>query len=429
VLGAGNGLGTAIAYFKDNDESIDDTAFTISALVAVTLAVLFWSFSEPLSEFWGASEAQGLIRIVSIFFPFSILAGIGNAILARDMNFRDITVVNIIATLLSTLTAIIMAYSGFGTESLIAQYVVFNTCRCAGFFAFARYWPRLDFNGARWKTILPFAYNLTTSEVMMWASSELPFVLAARSLGIEAGGVYRLYQRFCALPREIIGENLRRAAFIGMARKSPDIARSGFLWGSKLLSYTLVAVFLWMAVVAEPLTHVVLGPNFASYWQLTAVLSLGLATQTAGSMVMPYLNSQGKTGRVLLASTMRTSLVLAGAVIGLMIDDRLISMLVGSSCAMALSSVLLLAYMIAFESITFSQIRASILMPVAISSVTATAAFFIGQLVQNTGPAPLSFLAIITLIGAAFYVTFLRIAVPTDFRILKEMLGALKKRK
>lgn len=428
VLGAGNGLGTAVTYFKEEREYYDHTTFTLALLISLLMAPLCWFFSAALAQFWGAPEAESLIKIVAVFLPFSILTGVGFALLARDMNFRLITLTNIIASIFSTGTAIGMAYHGYGALSLVAQYAVFNLIKCVGFFGISGYRPRLDIDSTRLKDILPFAYKLTFSDILIWVSGEGPFVLITRILGVEAGGVQRMYQRFTALPREVIGENLRQAAFVGISGRPEDEMKAGFLWATRMLTYTLGAVFCWMAAVSEPLTELILGPRFAPYWPLTIIFSLGLVAQTISSMALPYFKAKGGTGTILVLSLLRALLIVGGTFVGLRVSNSMTGAALGIASGMALASGMFLALMLKREGILTSALMQSIFLPLLPVLGTGLAVFALSRNLYGEVSNIIN-VSLCSALGAILYILLIRLFMPADFRVLSAQIRKLAKRK
>ena len=427
ILSGGSGLGTAVTYFKDRRQDYDHTVIWAAAALGLTAGALCWVFSAALARLWGAAEAAQYIRAVALFFPLRVLAGIGYALLARDFRFRVITLINAAAAVMSACTAILMAFSGFGAWSLIGQYCVFNGLKCIGFLACSGYRPRLSITWGRLRDIFPFAYRLTLAETLMWISGEGPFVLVTWMLGVKDGGAYRIFSRFTALPREAIGANLAQAAYVGMAGNSPEAARSGFLWSTKTSAYLQGAVFCWLAALSEPLTRLLLGPQYFGHWPLAAALAIGLAAQSYGAMAMPFLKAAGRTRAVLWLSLLRTALILAGAWTGLEMTGTLIGCAWGIAAGMALASLLFLVCLTAGEGLELRELSAAVLVPCLLSCLTGGVVFALDQLFA----APLSDAVRVfasTLLGAALYGLMIRIVAPGDLAPLTAGLRGLAKR-
>lgn len=427
ILSGGSGLGTALTYFKDQRQDYDHTVVWSAAALGLMVAVLCWVFSATLARAWGAAEAEQYIRAVALFFPFSMLAGIGNALLARDFNFRIITLIKVLASVVSAVTAILLAFSGFGAWSLIAQYCVFSGLKCTGFFVLSGYRPRYNITWERLRDIFPFAYRLTLAEALMWISGEGPFILVTWSLGVKDGGAYRIFKRLADLPREAIGANLAKAAYVGMAGNSPEAARSGFLWSTKTSAYLQGALFCWLAALSEPLTRLLLGPQYFDLWPLAVALAIGLAAQSYGAMAMPFLKAAGRTRAVLWLSLLRTALILTGAWSGLELTGTLIGCAWGIAVGMALSSLLFLAFLSKDEGLQRKDLTTTVLVPLLLSSLTGGTVFGLDQQFLATFSDVTRLLAA-TLIGGVLYGLLIRVFAPDDLTPLIAGLRNLSKR-
>lgn len=421
ILSGGAGLGTAVTHFKDSRDEYDHVVVWAAALIGIAVGALVWSFSGTLTQAWGTSEAAPYIRIVALFFPFSVLAGVGYALLARDLRFQAIATINITASVLSTLTAIFMASKEMGSWSLIGQYCVFNVMKCFSFGIVSGYKPKLKVTKRGVREVFPFAYRLTLAQALIWISSEGPFVLVTSTFGVMLGGVYRLFQRFTALPREIIGENIARAGYVGMAGSTNSGALAGFFWFSKVTNYLQGAVFIWLATMAEPLTALLLGAQYERYWPLATALSGGLAAQSLSSMTIPFLKARGRTDIVLWLSVFRTAMILAGAWLGVQLFGTLIAVAIAIALAMAMASLMFLTCITALEKLCLRQLAAATLVPVLLGSLGAGLVYFIDTQVSDQ-ISNLSRVFLGTVIGAGFYALLIRVFAPKDFGVITSKL-------
>ena len=431
ILSGGSGLGTAITYFKDKREDYDHTVVWSALLLGISFAVLCWTFSATLARAWGAVEAAPYIRMVAVFFPCSVMAGVGYALLARDFSFKTITVINVIASILSATTSVSMAFSGFGAWSLIAQYSVFNGVKCIGYLSCSGYRPAWNITFGRIRDIFPFTYRLTLAEMLMWGSSEGPFILVTTKLGVPAGGAYRIFQRFTALPREAIGENLSKAAYVGMADTTAEGARAGFLWSTKTSAYLQGAVFLWLAALSEPLTKILLGSQYADQWPLASAMALGLAAQSHGNMAMPFLKAAGRTKAVLWLSLMRTTMILTGAWTGLTLTGTLLGSVSGAAVTMAMAALVFLTFVTFDQDLKFKELVDSVWRPMVFTSLTGAVAFTMDQSFADQFSGPLAEVWRVlfgSLLGATVYALLIRIFAPQDIGPLIGGLRGLRKK-
>lgn len=429
ILGGGSGLGTAVTNFKDRREDYDHTAIWTATIVGVLVSVLGAIYAPQIAASWGVPEATPHIRVVSLFFPFSFLAGVSFAFLARDMNFKTLTIVNLVASIVASVVAIWMAFAGFGAWSLIAQFIVFNIAKCVGHFYYASYRLRFSFKWDRFKDILPFAYRLTLADALMWLSAEGPFVVVSRNFGVEFGGVFRAYRRLAVLPREIIGENMARAAYAGMAGRSDAETHASFIWSTKIMGFILVPVFCWLAALAEPITRIILGPQFGDYWMVTVAFASSLILQAQSSMVIPLLKARSQTKTVVYLSAMRAAFILSGTVAGYLISGTFMGTLWGLSLGTSLGSAGFFAYCVSRKTMSPNDLRKAVVTPLALSIVTGVCAYVLSQSVMGS-VSIYSNAAIGTVFGGLLYAALVRVFAPDDFKgLLATLRGAGKKRK
>jgi succinoglycan exporter len=427
ILGGGSGLGTAVTNFKDRREAYDHTAIWTATGVGILVSILGGIYAPQIAASWGAPEAAPHIRVVSLFFPFSFLAGVSFAFLARDMNFKTLTIVNLVASILASIAAIWMAFAGYGAWSLIGQYIIFNIAKCIGHFYHASYRLRFTFNWDRFKDILPFAYRLTLADALMWASAEGPFIIVSRNFGVEFGGIFRAYRRLAVLPREIIGENMARAAYAGMAGRHDDETYTSFIWSTKIMGFILVPVFCWLAALAEPVTRIVLGPQFGDYWMVTVAFASSLILQAQSSMIIPLLKARSHTQTVVYLSAMRAVFILIGTFAGYLITHTFMGTLWGLSVGTSIGSVGFFAYCLQRKTMTVTDVRKAVVTPLILSIVTGICAYGLSQVLTDS-VSMYSNVGIATVFGGILYAALVRVFAPADFKGLVSTLRRGRKK-
>jgi teichuronic acid exporter len=118
------GFATAIVQKKEISKIDISTIFTISLLVASILYIALFFCAPFIGGYYEIPELEPAIRVSSITLFLNAIYSIQNAILEREMRFKEIFIRSLIAILVSGGVGIGLAYGGFGIWSLVAQSVV-----------------------------------------------------------------------------------------------------------------------------------------------------------------------------------------------------------------------------------------------------------------------------------------------------------------
>src|SRR5206468_2884165 len=102
-------LGAALVRRKNLTEEDKSTAFWLSAGIGTVLMLLGIVLAGPIASLYGQPRVEPLFRVISITFLVSALGLTQNALLVRDMRFRNLELRTVTATALSSGVAIGLA--------------------------------------------------------------------------------------------------------------------------------------------------------------------------------------------------------------------------------------------------------------------------------------------------------------------------------
>ena len=164
------------------------TAFTLQLILGLLLLIILNLFSGVIIKFFNlGTTGVGLLRLNSLIFlinPFSLIPG---AILERNLSYKKIVIFDLARILVSSITSVSFALSGFGVWSLLFGLLVAHVF---GVFLFALF--------ARW----PMGIQISRKNLVSLANFGLPFQ-SNLVLGLFYGPLIMLY-----LGKKVGQENL-----------------------------------------------------------------------------------------------------------------------------------------------------------------------------------------------------------------------------
>src|SRR5215216_4126790 len=113
-----SGFGEALIQRKEVTPRDLNTAFLVSNVTGVGLALLMTACSGPLSALFDQPELGPVLRVLSLVFVFAALASVPQALLKRELAFQKIALRGLVATLVGGAVGVAMAFAGFGVWSL-----------------------------------------------------------------------------------------------------------------------------------------------------------------------------------------------------------------------------------------------------------------------------------------------------------------------
>lgn len=270
------GLGVAIVQAKSLSRREIDSLFWLSlVLTAVIYLIIF--FSAPLaSSFYNQPLLTPLIQIhglIIIIFTFYLVP---RNILKKDLQFKEIAIIDNLALFSSSIVMLILAYLEFGAWAIILGEVANRFGQLVIAQYFYPYWPKFQFNYGEIKEKVRFGLYATGSRLLYNLYSNADYLIVGRVFGAEAVGIYTLAFRIVSDTVKTLTSNLNEVAYPAFSKLQTEldrlqkyfftIARGSLLLFSSIL--IIIAVYIedllllggydvWMEAI--PLIHIFTG--------------------------------------------------------------------------------------------------------------------------------------------------------------------------
>lgn len=270
------GLSSALIQKQEQDPDRLSTIFWINLLAGLCSGALLFALQEPVALLFKEPSLVDLIAVSALQLPLVALGQQFEALFQRDLRFKLLAVVQIVADAANTALAFVLALEGYGAWALVLGTLTGAALNSAGLFALGvRHWPvRFTFQPSQIKSHLRFgAYQLANINVG-YLTANLDTIIIGRYLGTEAVGIYSLAQRVTQLPKRYINPVIAKVAFPVFAKQNQDKARmaESLLQLQRSLSHLNAPLIVGLCLVAPLLVPLVYGQKWQASVPLVQVL-------------------------------------------------------------------------------------------------------------------------------------------------------------
>ncbi len=283
----------------------------LTLLCVLTAPILVHFYNEP-RLFW-------VTVALSTGFIFSAAGVQHSAILQRELRYEALTAIDTLSVLISTVIAIIMAMEGFGYWSLVVSAIVFAATNTAMMWLILPWRPGAPRRGAGVASMLKFGGTLTLNNLVVYVAYNLDKVLLGRFWGADVLGLYSRACQLINIPTSQLNMAIGGVAFSALARlqHEPERYKNYFLKGYSLVIAMTAPITLFLAIFADDIILVVLGPRWVdatmTFRLLTpTVLFFGIINPLAWLMM-----SSGLQRRSLNIALVLAPLCIASYLVGL----------------------------------------------------------------------------------------------------------------
>ena len=266
-----------------DDRDLLDTAFTINAILSVTLAASIWLAGYVAAAVYDDRGVQGVMDLLTLPPLIGLFQFLPESMLLRDMRFNWTTIINTVRSLLTAGVTVLLAYWHFGPMSLgwgsVAGTLATTILFCAVGHRHVTFRPRLR----QWRPVAAFGLQMIAVAGVSVLSTRLADLVLGRILGLNALGIYSRATGTNAVLWDNIHAVLARVFLSDVAerRRSGQSLRLSYLKSMDLVSALLWPAFAGLAVLSRPLVRLVYGAQWtgaADPLSLLAVSSMVLVS-------------------------------------------------------------------------------------------------------------------------------------------------------
>lgn len=298
------GVGACIIQASHLTPTLVRTAFTVMALLSLVFGILLWIAAPALAAFYGDPRLVGMIRIATLGFAAAPVSNPLLSLLRRDLEFGKVAAVSIAAATANAVVTVVLALLGFGAASFIWASVTAAGVMAAGAgIARPALWvfrPSLR----DWRHVLPFGAWSSVVTLLGLLFDYMPRFILGRMISIEAVGLYSRALSICQMPDRALLSAVQPVvlpALAARAREGGDMKEPYFLGLASITALQWPAL-LCLALLAEPIVRLLLGPQWTETVPLIRIIALASLCLFPAYLTYPVLVALGRVRELAMAS-------------------------------------------------------------------------------------------------------------------------------
>jgi len=311
------GLGAAVVVIPDLSKDQVSQLNTVAMGSGVVLFGVSCIAAYPLGYFFRARNLPIVLVSLSLVLVISSFKIIPDALLQREFRFKLLAQIQaaqavscVGATMLSVLlgagywSLVVGSLSG----SLVSTLLVLRSRRhpCA--------WPRL----VALRRSLLFGWDITAQRILWYCYYNSDFAIAGRVLGSAALGSYNVAWVLAEQPLQKFTDLITRVVppYFSSIQNNEAALGNYVLTITRALSLLMFPATLGLAVVADDLIAVVLGPKWLSSVVPLRILAVYAAARSITTIFSPLLNVRGQSRFVMWNNLLATLYFVPGFYLG-----------------------------------------------------------------------------------------------------------------
>lgn len=259
-----SGLSIAVVQKKELTKKDLSTLTSISLLVALILFVGLYLLAPFVSLYYGMDELIWPIRVMGISLFLFSFNSIQTGLLTRKMMFRSIFFRSMLATPVSGIIGIGMAYMGMGIWALVGYYL----SNILAVVIFMNMIPelrlKLGFSLKSAKEIYGFSMKIVGTNLISAGGDTIRTMTIGKVFSPEKLAFYDRGYSYSALVTQVVNTSLSTVLLPVFSRQQDDIQKMRDMArrSVSMSAFVMIPILTFVAVAAKPLVSLILSDKW-----------------------------------------------------------------------------------------------------------------------------------------------------------------------
>ncbi|MES0826903.1 lipopolysaccharide biosynthesis protein [Ruegeria sp. SCP11] len=291
------GMGTALISTREKVEETASAVLLCGMVFSSLLAGSIWLSAPSIANWYGDPLLADLLPVIALALIVQALTNVNANFLVRELRLKAKLVPDVLRGLTKGLVSILLALLGFGVWSLVLGYISGAIVGAIALWIIRPWWPTRKPDLATLKYIAHFGAHLIGAETINATPRLLDNLLVGKVLGASALGLYSLAYR---IPELGIKSLINVAGFVlhpvmSKIQSDPEALKAYYYGALKYCALLMFGTGAAIAVLAEPLVHVLYPPKWYAMIVPMQLLAIAFAVGTINIVPGNLLKALSRT--------------------------------------------------------------------------------------------------------------------------------------
>ncbi|SRR5579883_350391 len=251
------GLPDGIISLQITDTRRLSTLFWLSLTAGLILCLALFLTAPLISRLVEEPRIESLLHWFSLICPCAAVFVIPFKLISAALQFKKIAILMSAASLVSGVTGVLFAFTGFGPYAIVAQQLSLNLVLATGVWLCTSWRPSFSFDFASLKPSLAPGLKFMATTSLSLAEEQSPRFIIGWVLGSLVLGYFGLVNRIACAASDILLESPFLVLYPALSRLREDRAGQAAILGQVIMmagffAFPLLAFAILMAPVYIP---------------------------------------------------------------------------------------------------------------------------------------------------------------------------------
>lgn len=296
-----SGFNSALIQKKDTTDEDFSTVFIFNLAVAIILYLLLYAGAPLIADFYHSPALTEITRVIAFSLIINGFYIVQRTILTKRIDFKTQTKISIPAALISGLTAIILAYFGFGPWALVANILLNALFTCLAYWHYCHWIPKSGFSKKAFYGLFHFGGKILVSSLLTNIYNNLHTLIIGRVFAAEQLGFFTKANTFATLPSQNVSiaiSSVTLPVYSKLQDNDPKLQEEALHY-LKFSTFFIFPAMLGIAAISTPLIKILLTEKWAPAAPLLTILCFGYMWHHIQTIDQNVMLAKGFSNRVL----------------------------------------------------------------------------------------------------------------------------------
>lgn len=249
------GFAAALIKKKEPTQKDYSTVFLWNIFVSFVFYLLLYLAAPYIASYYNIPLLSSVLRIQGIILIINALSIIQLNVLRKQFAFKKMSIIQLVAAIISVLVAIVLAYNGWNVWSLVIQQLVYGSIIAIILWFTCKWKPSFCFSFKSFKELFCYGAFLLLSDLLNSIYDNIQGLLIGRKYTSNDMGFYTQARKLESVPTQSISYVVNQVTFPVYAKLQEDKQQlyAAVRKSLRSMNFLNFPLMILMIVVAEPL--------------------------------------------------------------------------------------------------------------------------------------------------------------------------------
>lgn len=292
-----SGFTQALIRKQERTEVDNSTVFYFNIATSAILYILLYWAAPFVANFYKEPELCNIMRVICLSIILNSFAVVQRAILTIKIDFKTQAKVSFMATIISGITGIILAFSGLGVWALVVQSLLHAMLSTILLWALSKWRPIKAYSWKSFKELFSFGSKLLVSGILDTIYRNIYPIVIGKAFSASDLGYYTRAHHFSDFPSSNVTGILQRVTYPILCNIQNDDERLKDVYRRflKLSAFVIFPLMTGLAAVARPFIILVIGSKWEFCSTLLMIICFGMMWYPVHSINLNLLQVKGRS--------------------------------------------------------------------------------------------------------------------------------------